>query len=303
MPRFTRYPIPHILGKISYPAGTRLRPDGDTVHLINPVLVIDGKAERPKDGKFVVWVTGSTKPKIIHVNGTGDRTYVPVRFEGIDAPEEHYRATAFKIKVRGREQSFALDPTAPHDERSQPLWSPATKYAVGILEAAGWGLAALDPEVTDRYGRVLGYVYASDSHARRKTFVSLELVKRGLAFPFLFESAGDRIPIFLAATRKAKAQKLGIWKHYQHRALPFSSTFSAPPTFRDVEPNAQQKARLSLPMAFRRTVDAHQLKGLSLKFALQKYDAMRFSTGDVLTGDQYSKIPIDDLIWAPHTFR
>ena len=54
---------------------------------------------------------------------------------------------------------------------------------------------------------------------------------------------------------------------------------------------------------FRRVIDAYQLKGLSLALALQKYDAMNYLTGDVVPGDQYAKIPIEALIWAPHRFK
>lgn len=302
MPVYAKYPIPHFLGKVSYPADTRMKPDGDTVHLFDPVLLVNGKAHPPKDGTFTVWVTGATKPKIVRVRGKGAHTYIPIRFAGIDAPEEHYRATAFKIKVGGQERSFPLNPAVKHEDRSQPLWSPATKYAVGTLTKAGWGLAALDSDVIDRYGRVLGYMYASDAKGSQNTYVTLELLKRGYAFPFLFESSGERIPTFLAAAKKAKSVHKGVWQHYQHKPLPYSASFDAPTGYTEVEPTGQKASPLCLPVAFRRSEDAHQLKGLSLTFGLQKYDAMRFSTGDVLPGDQYPSIPVDDLIWAPHSF-
>lgn len=302
MPSYFRYPVPHLLGRVAYPANTRLRPDGDTVHLFDPVLLIDGRAKRPVDRKFTVWVTGATRPRTITLKGSAGNPYVPIRFEGVDAPEEHYRATPFEVDVGGRTRKFALDRKVPHDERSQPQWSPATRYAIDVLAAAGWALVALDREVTDRYRRVLGYVYASNSRGKRGTFVSLELVERGLAFPFLFESSLERIPVFLAAARRARRKRLGVWKRYRHRPLPFASSWPAPARHTDPEPDAQQRGPLCLPVAFRRVVDVRQLKGLSLKFALQKYDAIRFSTGNVVSGDRYGEIPVDDLIWAPHLY-
>jgi hypothetical protein len=44
------------------------------------------------------------------------------------------------------------------------------------------------------------------------------------------------------------------------------------------------------------------LVGLKRDVALRKYDAMNYRTGDVLPGDQYDEIPVEDLIWAPHSF-
>lgn len=302
MPQYFNYPVPHLLGRISYPPNTRLRPDGDTVHLLDPVLLFNGQAIPPKDGTLTVPVTGALKPKIIRLKGKPGSYYVPVRFEGIDAPEQHYQPTPFDLKIRGKVTQFPLAPGVKHEERSQPQWSPGTNYAVPTLAAAGWGLVMLDRQVSDKYSRVLGYVYTSDAQGARGTFVSLELVKRGLAFPFLFESSGSFIPIFLNAAASAKKKKLGIWKSYQHKPLGYPLTFPAPAKYTDPEPPAHFKAKLNLPVVFRRVVDAKQLKGLTLKLALQKYDAMNFSTGAVVPGDRYHTIPVESLIWAPHSF-
>ena len=40
---------------------------------------------------------------------------------------------------------------------------------VGTLTKAGWALVELDKEVTDKYGRVLGYVYESFAEKLEKT--------------------------------------------------------------------------------------------------------------------------------------
>ena len=98
----------------------------------------------------------------------------------------------------------------------------------------------LDREVTDRYGRVLGYVYTSDSSGAKGTFVSLQLVAKGLAFPFLFESSGDMIPQFLEAAGKARAAGFGVWAHYQDAPpLPYSAGFPRRKRYTDEEPAAQ----------------------------------------------------------------
>jgi len=302
MPAYVKLPTPHLLGTIDYPAGNRLRPDGDTVHLRNPVLLINGQAIQPDNGTFKIWTTGATKPKIITLKGKPGSYYAPIRFEGLDAPEEHYRATPFKLVTKGQTLDFPIVPGIKHEERAQPLWKPATDYALTELAKTGWACIRLDREVTDKYGRVLGYVYSSDASGAYQTFVTMELLKRGLAFPFVFESAGTTIPDFLNAAMKAKKANLGVWKHYHSRPLGYPQTYPAPKTYTEAEPPDQQKAPLNLPMVFRRVVDAHQLAGLSLKLALQKYDAMNYATGDVVSGDQYFKIPMESLIWAPHKF-
>ena len=303
MPTYAKYPVPHLLGKVNYQGHPRLRPDGDTVHLFDPILLLDGHAVQPKDGSFPVWVPGNSKPRIIRLRGKPGNYYAPIRFEGIDAPEEHYRATPFKLKINGQTVQFPFDPAKDHGERSQPLWSPATQFAISTLEKAGWGLVELDREVIDSHQRVLGYVYASNSHGARKTYVSLELVRRGLAFPFLYESAGDRISPFLDAATHARQQKLGVWKNYRKTPLPFAQSFPAPKNHTAPESAQQKKAALNLPVVFRRVVDSYQLKGLSLKQALRKYDAINYETGALLPGDQYDKIPIESLIWAPHSYK
>jgi hypothetical protein len=204
--------------------------------------------------------------------------------------------------VGGETKAFPLNPVVKHEQRSQSHWSPATAYALKTLEKAGWALVMLDREVTDKYSRVLGYVYESDAGGAKGSFVSLELAKRGLAFPFLFESANSLIPTFLAAAAKAKQQNLGVWKNYRSKPLTYAQTYSAPKRHTDPEPPAQLNGPLNFPVVFRRVVDSHQLSGLSLKLALQKYDAMDYETGQLVSGDKYHTIPVERLIWAPHAF-
>lgn len=175
---------------------------------------------------------------------------------------------------------------------------------MGTLQRAGHALVQLDREVTDRYGRVLGYVYASDAQGKRGEFVSRELLARGLAFPFLFESAQDFIADFLGAAMGARARKLGVWAKYTDRPLAVSSSlWPKPASYRSPEPVAQLKARLNLPMVFRRIVDAYQLQGLSLREALRKYDAIDYGTGKVFAGDKYWQVPVERRIWAPAKYN
>jgi endonuclease YncB( thermonuclease family) len=299
---YFNYPVPHLIGRIDYSGQHKFDPDGDTVHLRDPLLLVNGNPVSPQNGRFTIWMPGNLKPKFIHVKGSSS-PYVPIRFEGIDAPEEHYRATPFVLKKDdGSETKIEFDPQKQHDERSQSRWKPATEYLLDVLQRVGWALVTLDREVTDRYGRVLGYVYASDGKGRRGRFMSLELVKRGLAFPFLFESAGDLIPMFLNAANHARAASKGVWRHYVDRPLTYKNTYPRPARYTQAEPAIQANGRLNLPVVFRRIVDAEQLKGLSLADALRKYDAIDYGTGVLVPGDRYNLIPIERRIWAPHRY-
>lgn len=304
MPDFVVHPTPHLLGEVDYSGAHRFSPDGDTVHLLRPVLLVGGVASPPVNGKFEVWVTGATKARVIEVKHTAQSVpYITVRLEGLDAPEEHYEATTFTQTVKGVKRSFPKRANRK-GEFAQPQWKAATDYLVGTLQRAGHALVQLDREVTDRYGRVLGYVHASDALGTRGEFVSRELLARGLAFPFLFESANDFIADFLGAAMGARARKLGVWAKYTDKPMATSSSlWPKPGRYTSPEPAGQLKARLNLPMVFRRIVDAYQLQGLSLREALRKYDAIDYGSGKVFAGDKYWQVPVERRLWAPAKYN
>ena len=81
------------------------------------------------------------------------------------------------------------------------------------------------------------------------------------------------------------------------------SLFPKPASYTSPEAVAQLKARLNLPMVFRRVVDAYQLAGLSLREALRKYDAIDYMSGKLVPGDKYHKIPVEQRIWAPARYN
>lgn len=49
--RLTRYETPHLWGRVQYEPGDRLRPDGDTLHLRDPVLLYASRVQRPEHGQ------------------------------------------------------------------------------------------------------------------------------------------------------------------------------------------------------------------------------------------------------------
>ena len=291
------FPTPHLLGRVTYRDKNRFEPDGDTIHLRDPVLVDAAGVHRPKEGALTVTMPGK-KARRIALKPATNPFYLTIRLSGLDAPEEHYRGTSFKLE--GTE--FKLKKGQP--ERSQPRWSPATEYLVQSLEHASRTLVELDRDVVDMHGRVLGYVFASDKNAKKGRFLSLELLKRGLVFPFVFESAEDYVAPFLAASAHARKAGKGVWANYNDTPLPFTDSFDVPPRFDSAEPAAQMSAKLNLPVVFRRVVDVEELSGgLTLPVALRKYDCISHKTGELVTGDKYQQIPIDERIWAPHEYQ
>jgi endonuclease YncB( thermonuclease family) len=291
-----RMPTPHLFGRVTYADKNSFKPDGDTIHLRDPVLIDAAGIHRPKDGALVVTMPGKA-PKALKLRTKPSFSYLTIRLSGIDAPEENYRASTTELGGR-RYVSRKGQP-----ERAQTQWSPATRFLVDTLEQSQWTLVELDRDVCDRYGRVLGFVFASTARAAKEKFLTLELLRRGLAFPFVFESAGDYIKAFLRAGARARTARKGVWKSYEDGPLPYSAAVPAPSHFTDQEPKEQLALPLNLPMVFRWVVDCEQLDGgLTLEVALRKYDCIDHTTGDLFPGDQFEKIPIDQRIWAPHEY-
>jgi hypothetical protein len=83
--KLTHYPTPHLFGTIEYRPGDRLRPDGDTIHLRDPVLLLGGRRTRPEDGKLEVWIPGHTRPRILELKGddTAAGRHLTIRLSGL----------------------------------------------------------------------------------------------------------------------------------------------------------------------------------------------------------------------------
>jgi endonuclease YncB( thermonuclease family) len=294
-----KHATPHLFGTVTYAGKHDFRPDGDTIHLRSPVLIDAGGVHKPVDGAIEVAMPGR-EPQRIPLRPGKAPSYLPIRLSGIDAPEQHYRGTGLELSRR----RYRYERGQGHTERSQPQWEAATDFLVGRLQAARWCLIEIDRDVVDPHGRVLGYVYESDRNAGKGKFLTLELLQRGLAFPFVFESAEDHMRPFLAAGARARAARAGVWARYSDAPLPFSQTYDAPSSYDVPEPPAQKAGRLNLPVVFRRVVDVEQLSGgLTLQTALRKYDCIDADTGKLVTGDHYQEIPIDNRVWAPHEYR
>jgi len=111
--------------------------------------------------------------------------YTKVRYIGIDAPE--------------------LD-----DERAEfcALAQEATRYNRQLVEGKTVRLEK-DISETDKYGRLLRYVYVDD------IFVNAELVGQGLAWAKAYEPDTKYQDILEKAEAEARQDKIGVWQEIQ----------------------------------------------------------------------------------------
>jgi micrococcal nuclease len=120
-------------------------------------------------------VTRHTDGDTLWLSGIGK-----VRLIGIDTPEVYGG-----VECYGREASVFV-------ERLVPLGSRVT-YRLGV-------------ESRDRYGRALAYVYLADGR-----FLNLMLVRRGYAQPLTVAPNVEHAGRFIAAARRARAARRGLW--------------------------------------------------------------------------------------------
>lgn len=114
---------------------------------------------------------------------SGDR----VRYLGIDTPEA-------RIRVNGQ-----------WVDRPQPYAEAATAYNRALVEGKTVRME-LDPsEFTDRYGRLLAYVFVGD------LFVNEKMLERGLAKVYFIGPHRQYRDLFEKAAEEARRHRRGIW--------------------------------------------------------------------------------------------
>lgn len=117
---------------------------------------------------------------------------VPVRFEGIDAPELHFL---------GQEQ--------PRGWRALEVML----RAAGISEARDAVEGTIVARRCDPHGRVIGYVFRRGVAADDvRASVNAALLEAGAVYPLAYRSqpAGER-HVFRALAQRARAKGLGVW--------------------------------------------------------------------------------------------
>jgi endonuclease YncB( thermonuclease family) len=133
---------------------------------------VTAKVVRVVDGDTIVVEFGGRRSK--------------VRYIGMDAPE-------------------TVDPSRPVQ------WmGPEASAANASLVAGKQVVLEKDVSETDRYGRLLRYVWLTDG--RSWTLVDLELVERGFASVATFPPDVKYVELLRAAERRARGAGVGLWR-------------------------------------------------------------------------------------------
>lgn len=98
-------------------------------------------------------------------------------------------------------------------ERYEDLYGEATDANARLVDRKKV-LLVKDVSETDKYGRLLRYVYAGD------TFVNAELVKRGYAAPATFPPDVKYAEHFVKLAAEARSKGAGLWAPSGQRDLP-----------------------------------------------------------------------------------
>jgi len=134
-----------------------------------------------KDLHVVQWVDDGDTIKL----ADGRR----IRFIGINAPEIEHKSLNGKIK------------------KAEPFGDRAKNTTRTLLNLKKVSLE-LDREKTDRYGRVLAYVFLPD-----ETFVNKKLIEEGLAYCLPDRTNNQYEQIFLKTQQGAMLSGKGLWEN------------------------------------------------------------------------------------------
>jgi endonuclease YncB( thermonuclease family) len=176
--------------------------------------------------------------------------HVTVRFQGIDAPELHYRPPAEKKKKEQNAQQHQL--YLKWNEEYRQHWGQSAAQALGTyLRTFGAGplrctvetrVDAPD-EVFDMYGRMIGDLYVE----RRGKKIDLNhwLVEQGLATPTFYNSMDlDEIDAIIALAKKGARR--GLRPEFKQAIVPFDVSLIYK------TPSAKDTGSVMLPKIFRR---------------------------------------------------
>jgi micrococcal nuclease len=110
-----------------------------------------------------------------------------------------------KVRYIGMNTPETVDPASPVQ------WmGPEASAANASLVAGKQVVLEKDVSETDKYGRLLRYVWLTDG--RTWTLVDLELVERGFASVATFPPDVRYVDLFRAAERRARAAGIGLWR-------------------------------------------------------------------------------------------
>ncbi|GGP05049.1 hypothetical protein GCM10010992_19700 [Cloacibacterium rupense] len=112
---------------------------------------------------------------------------IKIRLIGIDAPESRNVGIKVRKEYFGKEAKF---------------------FVTNLLKNKKVKLT-FDVQKTDRYGRVLAYVYLENG-----VFLNQYLVEKGIAVVSTFPPNVKFVEVFIKAEKLARNNRLGLWKDY-----------------------------------------------------------------------------------------
>jgi micrococcal nuclease len=119
-----------------------------------------------------------------------------VRLIGIDTPEIHESAKLYRDSKR----------TGRDAKTIQAMGKRSFLYTKSLVEGKPVRLE-FDVERTDKYGRLLAYVYLDDG-----TFVNAQIVREGYASPMTYPPNVKHADEFSRLYREAREGKKGLWE-------------------------------------------------------------------------------------------
>jgi endonuclease YncB( thermonuclease family) len=140
---------------------------------------------------------------------------ITVRWQGIDAPELHYRPTPEKLSTR---QKAALKKVNGNfrqffgESSTVALARYLTKLGKNPVPVVVRTAVDTPSDVFDMYGRFIGDIYVKIKG--KEVDLNHWMLQQGWAFPTLYASMSPQeIKDVLALADKAKARKAGLWKY------------------------------------------------------------------------------------------
>jgi len=137
----------------------------------------------------------------------------PIRLIGIDTPETGLRKKNVgkqerEIEEIGREVFRERIDISRHEVVK--MGQEAKKFVEGLLQKVYIVVVETDVQPTDRYGRVLGYIWLPDGR-----MLNEEIICNGYALPLTVPPNVKYQKLFLKCFRKALEEKRGLWRIYR----------------------------------------------------------------------------------------
>jgi endonuclease YncB( thermonuclease family) len=293
-----------------WPAGES---DGDTAKV---VVAADAFRFKAPDGvsKITHAFDGATIKGSLSKPAIDKKNRVTIRWQGIDAPELHYRPTAPTLagKKPTSTQRAAFDKS--NGNFRQHFGETATVSLAQFLETFGAGPLPVvvrtqvdEPnDVFDTFGRLIGDVIVNPGP--HEVNANHWMCENGWAYPTFYSSmTRPEITQLLALTASAKKARKGIWRGDSADLSVFDPTL----LFRShgVPDPKHDAGPVFMPKLFRRRSTYARAKAAKMTAAtFQKYLALEpdacFTTSDFLTQGLTAATPrrLDEFVTAGSRF-